>query len=440
MNQANNDIAAPHAPAAALETGIAPTPAPAPDYDIAICGAGPAGMALAALLAKRGVAPRRIALIDARTLQQAGNDPRSLALSHGSRQILEDIGCWPVPATAIHQIHVSRRGQFGRSVIDRDEHRLPALGYVSRYGALVTELGAACERAGIAALRPALVTGLDERTDHVAITIEEDAGVPAAGSNPDAAVTETAANKMDGKAAPGESRTASRTITAAIVVQAEGGLFGEQQARSVQRDYSQTAIIAQVRASAPVPHRAYERFTEQGPLALLPQDDEYALVWCVRPDTAQTLLALDDTAFLARLGQTFGTRLGGFTAATRRVAFPLGLNAGGSQGKGTARMAAIGNAAQTLHPVAGQGLNLGLRDAAVLARLLAQGATPALLAQFQRQREADRGLTVRLTDTMARAFASDSPAQALLGASLAAIDLFGPARGVLAELMMYGRR
>jgi 2-octaprenyl-6-methoxyphenol hydroxylase len=205
----------------------------------------------------------------------------------------------------------------------------------------------------------------------------------------------------------------------------------------VQRDYGQSAIIAQVRSSAPVPHRAYERFTEEGPLALLPQDDEYSLVWCVRPDTAQALLALDDAAFLARLGEAFGTRVGSFTATTRRLAFPLGLNAGTQD---TARMAAIGNAAQTLHPVAGQGLNLGLRDAAVLARLLAQGATPAMLARYAALRAQDRSLTVRLTDTMARIFANDTPAQSLLGASLAAIDLIGPARSVLAELMMYGRR
>jgi 2-octaprenyl-6-methoxyphenol hydroxylase len=378
------------------------------DADIAICGAGPAGMALAALLVKRGVRAGRIALIDAKSLEQAQGDPRSLALSYGSRQILEDIGCWPVPATAIHQIHVSRRGRFGRSMIDREEHKLEALGYVSRYGALVTELGAACERAGIAALRPALVTGLEEQPGHVAIAIEED-GRP-------------------------------RTLTAAIVVQAEGGLFGEQQAKARQRDYGQTAIIAQVRSSAPVAHRAYERFTEQGPLALLPQDGEYSLVWCVRPDTAQALLALDDAAFLEQLGAAFGTRVGSFTATSRRVAFPLGLNAGRAGSDGSLRMAAIGNAAQTLHPVAGQGLNLGLRDAAVLARLLAQGATPAMLAQYQAQRSADRSLTVHLTDTMARVFANESPAQALLGASLAAIDLFGPARGMLAELMMFGRR
>jgi 2-octaprenyl-6-methoxyphenol hydroxylase len=373
-----------------------------PHYDIAICGAGPAGMALAALLVRRGVTPARIVLIDAKSLDAASADPRSLALSWGSRQILEGIGAWPVPATDIHEIHVSRKGQFGRSMITRDEHRVPALGYVTRYGDIVTVLGGVCARLGVATLRPARVTAIDETTDDVRLTLAD-------GSE----------------------------VTAAIVVQAEGGLFGEQADKSTKRDYGQTAIIAQVTTAAPIAHRAYERFTGEGPLALLPQDDGYSLVWCVRPDTAQTLLALGDDAFLRKLGDTFGDRLGRFTGATRRLAFPLGLNAGMA---GSARTAAIGNAAQTLHPVAGQGLNLGLRDATVLARLLAQGATPEMLSQYADQRRQDRDLTVRLTDTMARVFANDSPVQALLGISLAAIDVFTPARSVLAELMMYGRR
>ncbi|MBV6321682.1 UbiH/UbiF/VisC/COQ6 family ubiquinone biosynthesis hydroxylase [Duganella violaceipulchra] len=371
-------------------------------FDVAICGAGPAGMALAALLAKRGTPAQRIALIDTKTLEQASKDPRSIALSWGSRQILEEIGAWPVAATAIHQIHVSRRGQFGRSLIDRDEHQLPALGYVLRYGDLVTALGAVCARAGIATLRPARVEAIDEGADAVALTI---AGAASA--------------------------------TAAIVVQAEGGLFSDQESKARHRDYQQTAIIAQVRSSRPIAHRAYERFTEQGPLALLPQGEDYSLVWCVRPDTAARLQALDDAAFLAELGAAFGERVGSFTHASPRLAFPLGLNA---DPRSSARTVAIGNAAQTLHPVAGQGLNLGLRDVAVLARLLAQGANPAMLAQFTELRRRDRDTTVRLTDTMARIFANDSPAQALLGLSLAAIDMVAPARGVLAELMMYGRR
>ena len=380
------------------------------NYDIAICGAGPAGMALAALLARRGVPAHRIALIDAKTLEQASRDPRSLALSWGSRQILEEVQAWPQAVTPIHQIHVSRRGQFGRSLIDRDEHKLPALGYVTRYGDIATTLGAACTQAGITMLRPVRVTAIDEQADAVTLTLEE--------------VTATA-------------DTAPRIVRAAIVVQAEGGLFNEQESRATRRDYEQTAVIAQVRSSAPIANRAYERFTEQGPLALLPQGDEYSLVWCARPDAAQALQALDDQAFLDQLGQAFGARLGKFISASPRLAFPLGLNA---DPRSTARTVAIGNAAQTLHPVAGQGLNLGLRDATVLARLLAKEASPAMLSQYTTLRQQDRNTTVRVTDTMARIFANDSPAQALLGLSLAAIDMVSPARSLLAELMMYGRR
>jgi len=395
--------------------------------DVAICGAGPAGMALAALLAKRGIPAHRIALIDAKTLAQASTDPRSLALSWGSRQILEDIGAWPVAGTAINEIHVSRRGQFGRSMITSTEQGVPALGYVTRYGDIVKALGAVCEAAGIATQRPARVDALDELDNQVVLTI-----------------TDLATG-------------AARSLHAGVVVQAEGGLFNEQQDRARRRDYGQTAIIAQVRSNRPQAHRAYERFTDEGPLALLPQGEpqlgahlsaqvgahsgarlgEYSLVWCVRPARAEQLLALDDQAFLAQLGEAFGDRVGRFTYASPRLGFALGLNA---DARTTARTVAIGNAAQTLHPVAGQGLNLGLRDVTVLARLLAQGATPQMLAQFTAARQQDRSTTVRLTDTMARVFANNSPAQALLGLSLAAIDVVGPARSVLAELMMYGRR
>ena len=376
------------------------------EFDLAICGAGPVGMALAALLVQRGVAPARVALLDAKTLAQAGNDPRSIALSHGSRQILEQIGAWPIPATEIHQIHVSRRGHFGRSLIDRADHHVAALGYVARYGDVVAALGQVCARLGVSVLRPALAQDAREDGDGVALTIRE------------------------GEAAP-------RTLRAALLVQAEGGLFGAQPERALQRDYRQSAVIAQVRTSAPIAQRAYERFTDEGPLALLPQDDAYALVWCMPPERAQQLLALDDAAFLAQLGQAFGSRLGRFSATSARFAYPLGLNAGAAA---SARTVAIGNAAQTLHPVAGQGLNLGLRDAAELARLLARDASPATLAQFHALRAQDRDLTIRLTDTMARIFTGAGPAQALLGLSLGLIDAVGPARKTLAELMMYGRR
>ena len=377
----------------------------ATDFDIAICGAGPVGLALAAMLVKRGLVPARILLIDAKTLAQAAQDPRSIALSYGSRQILEDIGGWPLNAEPIHQIHVSRRGHFGRTLIDRDDYALPALGYVTRYGALVTALAAAAGQADVVSMRPALLDASCEQRDHVDLTLAD-----------------------------------GRTLTASIVVQAEGGVFSEQAARSMRRDYDQIAIVAHVMSSAPIAHRAFERFTDQGPLALLPQEAGYALVWCVRPAHAEHLLALPDAVFLAELGQAFGSRLGRFTAATPRNIFPLGLNA---QPAATARTVAIGNAAQTLHPVAGQGLNLGLRDAAVLARLLARQATPTMLQEFAHSRRADRGLTIRLTDTMARIFASapeGTLSQALLGMSLGVVDAIKPVKRLLVEQMMFGRR
>ncbi len=211
------------------------------------------------------------------------------------------------------------------------------------------------------------------------------------------------------------------------------------------RDYRQTAIVAQVAVSAALPQRAFERFTEEGPLALLPQNESagtgsYALVWCMRPETAARLMALPDAAFLAALQEAFGARVGRFLQVSPRGAYALGLNA---DPVATTRTVAIGNAAQTLHPVAGQGLNLGLRDATVLARLLAQDRSPAGLQDFIAHRSADRRATIGLTDIMARIFASapdGAVSQSLLGASLGLIDAFAPAKRLLADQMMFGRR
>lgn len=375
------------------------------DFDIAICGAGPVGLTLAALLVKRGVAPERLALIDAKTIEQTSLDPRSIALSYGSRQIFETMHAWPIAATQINQIHVSRSGHFGRTMIEREEYDLPALGYVTRYGAIVAALNAQVSTLGISLIRPASVSALIENDDAVTVTFAD-----------------------------------REAITASIVVQAEGGIFTEQSKKSMHRDYGQTAIVAHVNVSAPIPHRAFERFTNEGPLALLPQEDGYALVWCVKTDTAQRLLALSDTQFAEELGTAFGTRLGRFTATTQRNAFPLGLNAHASA---SARIVAIGNAAQTLHPVAGQGLNLGLRDATVLARLLARQAEPTALREFSASRLTDRNATIQLTDIMARIFAATSAggiAQALLGLSLGLVDGIKPAKKLLAERMMFGQR
>jgi 2-octaprenyl-6-methoxyphenol hydroxylase len=375
------------------------------DVDIAICGAGPVGMALAVLLVENGAAPHRIALVDAKPVDEVATDPRSIALSYGSRQILEQAGAWSGSSNPIRQIHVSRRGHFGRTLIDCEEFGLPALGYVARYGALVATLSAAVESAGILSLRPARVTAREESALAVSLQLAD-----------------------------------GRLISTRIMVQAEGGLFDEQATRSLHRDYQQTAAIAQVSASAPIAHRAFERFTDEGPLALLPQGEGYALVWCMRPARAARIAALPDSAFLSELQQAFGTRLGRFTGVSRRAAYPLGLNASAAM---SARTIAIGNAAQTLHPVAGQGLNLGMRDATVLAQLLARDAVPAILERYALMRQADRSATIQLTDVLARIFAGTSEqalSQTMLGLSLGLLDVLNPAKRLLAEQMMFGRR
>ncbi len=373
--------------------------------DIAIVGGGPVGLALAAMLVARGMPSNAIAIIDAKPAEVAVSDPRSIALSWGSRQLLAQVNAWTSRATPITQIHVSRRGSFGRTLIEATDYALPALGYVARYGDVCQSLVRALEQPGVRQLRPMQVTGSAESSEEVALTLSD-----------------------------------GRLLKAGLLVQAEGGVFGEQSARSVQRDYDQTAIVATVHTSAALAGRAFERFTSEGPLALLPQDDGYSLVWCMRPANADALLALKEDAFLEALQQAFGQRVGRFIRTGPRHAYALGLNA---EPASTARSVAIGNAAQTLHPVAGQGLNLGLRDAAVLARLLARDARPEALAQFVAQRQSDRGITVRLTDLMARAFASSADGtlmQDVLGASLGAIDICPPAKQVLAEQMMFGTR
>lgn len=372
-------------------------------FDVAICGAGPVGLTLALLLAQRGMPAARIALIDAKPVEQAVQDPRSIALSYGSRLILEDVGSWPISNDPISDIHVSRRGRFGRTLIESSEFGLPALGYVVRYGAVVQVLANAADRRGINAIRPIHASSSSEGNDAVEIRFAE-----------------------------------GNSIYAQLMVQAEGGVFAEQDAKALRRDYDQTAIIAHVRVSAAVTQRAFERFTDEGPLALLPQEGGYALVWCMRPASAARLQLLDEDAFLVELQSAFGTRLGRFEMVSSRSAFPLGLNA--HAGIST-RSVAIGNAAQTLHPVAGQGLNLGLRDASVLARLLARDPTPEALAQFATQRRTDRGITIRATDALARIFAdTGTPSQTLLGLSLGLMDALSPARRFLAEHMMFGHR
>ena len=422
------------------------------DRDIAICGAGPVGAACALFLCERGVAASRIALIDARTREAAASDDRMIAISHGSATLLARIGAWResalTKATPITSIHISHRGRFGRTVIDRGDYDVPALGYVICHGNLTEGLAAALTRRGIVVMRPMRVNGIAFDREAEMLRILTSASVSASASRGDA------------------SDVASDTIRARHVIHAEGGLFDTQQRRAIHRDYQQTAITAFVTlAEKPAPtlvNTAFERFTDAGPIALLPareavsgrDTDGYALVWCGRPDEGESRLAMGDCDFLDALHVAFGDRLGRFASVGARRAYPLGLNAVEATARAHSTSNAefaIGNAAQALHPVAGQGLNLGLRDAYVLAQLLAQSIDPtnaahapdatALASRFQASRRVDRAAIVGLTDFMPRVFANPlAPVAWGRGLTLALLDMAGPLRGVFAQQMMNGRR
>ncbi|MDN7898630.1 UbiH/UbiF/VisC/COQ6 family ubiquinone biosynthesis hydroxylase [Burkholderia cepacia] len=385
-----------------------------PDYDLAIVGAGPVGLALAGWLARRSATQHAsIALIDAREPAASANDPRAIAVSHGSRVLLDTLA-WPADATPIEHIHVSQRGHFGRTLIDRDEHDVAALGYVVRFGSLVQALAGAVRGTRVDWLTSTTARAPQQDADGVTLTLDGPQG--------------------------------ERTLRARIVINAEGGLFHEQRADTGKhrRDYGQTAIVGTVTVSAPRPNVAWERFTHEGPLALLPlggpRQAEYSLVWCCTPDEAARRAALPDDAFLRELGSAFGARMGDFVAIAGRASFPLGLNAAQTLVNG--RVAIVGNAAQTLHPVAGQGLNLGLRDAHTLVDTLStQGFEATALATFNARRALDRRFTIGATDTLARLFTIDSgPLPLLRGAALTALEFVPPLKKAIARQMMFGQR
>jgi 2-octaprenyl-6-methoxyphenol hydroxylase len=381
-------------------------------YDVAVIGGGPVGAVLA--LALRG-SGRRVAVLEAREDPVAAADPRALAVSWGSRLILERLGVWArVPATAIRNIHVSARGSFGRAVLSAGECGVPELGYVVSYRDLHRAL-----HEDLAASDAAYLTGAE--------------------------VTEVSCDAGAGRVAFGRGGEA-REARAQLVVLADGGRLVQavRGLRRREREYGQWAVVAEVGVGRPHNNAAYERFTATGPVALLPRGEGYALVWTARAEQAQALLALDDGAFLARLHEHFGGRAGRFLAAGPRAGFPLALRE--AQARGVPRLALLGNAAHTLHPVAGQGFNLGLRDAWELAELLlrCRGADPGseeLLARFRARRRLDTEGGVLFTDSLVRLFSNDLPVlSAARGAALTALDLLPPAKRFLGRRMIFGPR
>lgn len=434
-----------------------------PSSHLGVIGAGPVGLALA-LQAARTLPQARISLYDARPPERdIGADPRTLALSLGSIQLLRRLDCWPeTQAEPIREVHVSQApptwGGFGGPAdgtlrISAREEAVPMLGAVLRYGQLVAPLQAAWLAAAAA----------EPQRLHTRFGTPVQAVKPLAeGVEIDAGIVEACD----------------------LAVVAEGGVFAEQARKALAHDYRQRAWVGQVTFAPDAPGTdrrgvAFERFTRHGPVALLPLRPEpaplgaaggaagatgggpapapagrrAALVWCV-PSDDEDLLALDDAQRLAVLRTLLPAEAGQAVGLSPLKSFALGLNAERTLVQG--RSVRIGNAAQTLHPVAGQGLNLGLRDAHELVRALAAarfgtaageagrpapGALDAALRRVEWRRAPDRWSMIAATDFLARSFTWQWPGLGLArGLGLGVLQLAGPLRSQLARRMMFGGR
>ena len=388
---------------------------------LAVVGAGPVGLALA-LHAAQALPAAKVTLFDTRPLDKdVSGDPRTLALSLGSVQLLQRLGAWNADAAqAIAEVHVSQQppslGGVLAGLLGEPEVRIraideavPLLGAVLSYGAIVAPLQRAWEAA--VALEP---QRLNSRF-----------GVPVAALKP-----------LDG----GVEVDAGIAERFDLAVVAEGGVFSGQVRKSVAHDYRQTAWVGTVTLNGARPGVAYERFTRHGPAALLPlKDGRAALVWCVNSDD-DPVESLDDAQRLTVLNTLFHREVGQITTLSPLKRFALGLNAERTLTDG--RMVRIGNAAQTLHPVAGQGLNLGLRDAFELVTALAKSDdVSAVLRRLEWQRGPDRWAMIVATDFLARSFTWKLPgAGTARGLGLAALQALGPVKSLIAKQMMYGSR
>ncbi len=400
------------------------------DYDILIIGGGMAGASLA--IALREI-PLRIGVIEAvpvDALEQPSFDVRAIALAQGSKRIFEALGAWaPMVAggvTPIRKISVSDRGRFGATRLDAREEGVEALGYVVEAAVIGRGLlSRVRELASVEWICPARLTDIEHGPQLARVAVEEGG--------------------------------TTRQYTARLVVAADGGRSAVREilgAKTLKLGYGQTAIISNVITDREHGEIAYERFTETGPLALLPNtapagfpdqtcgNRRWSLVWTAKDHQVPEITNLQDNAFLARLQERFGGRAGRFVAASPRAAYPLGLQYVRDHVR--ERLVFIGNAAHTIHPVAGQGFNLGLRDVAALAEVIAgavaEGGDPGRLATLQGYadwRRPDYLRVLGMTDGLARTFSNRfAPLAVARNVGMVALDLFPGARHLLARQAM----
>jgi len=380
------------------------------ETDILIIGGGLVGASLAVALGQAGLTVTVVEAYPLSVDQQPNYDERSIALAQGSQCIFSALGLWQSlqdEVCPIHTIHVSDRGHFGFTRLRREQQGVPALGYVATARVLGKTLLDQLDRLkNVRTLAPAQLIDFQVHGDGVSTRLML------------------------------EDRTLE--CSARLLVAADGAQSSVRDQlgiHSSRRDYGQTAVIANVTAERGHENVAYERFTDSGPLALLPMSGQRcALVWTVRSDQSDDIMGLDDAQFLSRLQERFGYRLGRFVKAGQRHAYPLQLLQARESIR--PRMALIGNAMHTLHPVAGQGFNLGLRDVAALAEVVMDARRKGLdigdntvLARYADWRQADQRRVVAFTDSMVRLFGHSLPPVAWLrDAGMLALDMCPPAK------------
>ena len=357
------------------------------DYDLIIAGGGLAGNCLALALKDTGL---RIAIVEAHTREQLFNSPagdRALALAAGTVMMLEALGIWQGichAATAIKQIHVSDRGHFGKTRLSAQKEHVEALGYVITARDIETHVANRVAEAGIELIAPARVVGLMSGDNEVCVSLKQG--------------------------------NESLNVSAKLLVGADGGLSSVRKLLDIAQhmtEYGQTALVTTVRSTLPNKNTAFERFTASGPLALLPvAKNQCAVVWTRTNDDAEALMLGSEADFLAELQQCFGFKLGELSLTAPRRAFPLSLIRAEKMVAG--RAVIIGNAVHQLHPVAGQGFNLGLRDVVNLAEMLIKQheqnqdiGEAGFLKAYAVSRKKDHDRTIGFTDAVVKIFSNE---------------------------------
>lgn len=391
-------------------------------FDIVIAGGGMIGSSLALALAPLGLSVAVVEAVPRQADDQPSFDDRSTGLARSTRRMFEAMGLWErieAASTPIGSVHVSDQGRFGFSHIDAAQQGVDALGHVVINRVLGDVLQQRLETEGCAELIcPARITAVDLLPEAAIVTV-----TPADGSAP-------------------------QRIHCRLVVAADGANSSVREMLGIgvtRTPYGQRAVIGNVLPDRPHGNRAFERFTEHGPLALLPvADNRVAFVWTVDEADADGVMSLDDAAFLAALQAEFGYRLGSFAKVGRRACYPLALSR--AMRLTATRSVLVGNAAHGLHPVSAQGFNLGMRDVAALVDCIADardgdGAIDPgrqdLLARYAQWRRADQRKLVHFTDSLVRLFGSDrAPLRALRNIGMLGFDLLPGVRSVFAKHTM----